>query len=600
MEGGQIPLQAWVPVQNKRQKKRVKGNPQAQAQNEQEKPVQNPRKVQQGMIQDPKALVWKSKHQKAQPYVKRTPTIEVSTPEEVESIPKSLSGNEDKKLARAVADKPPKAQALNNPKTSGDTLNQVKAKPFGSPANGQEDREADKHDSDWDSSYSGHKQQKPRFSLPNVGENFHLTKASMKSQEPRCPVSQQRPDNLKLTGSNHRGIRVGTPRPPVCNPRSTGASPGHRNNQKPLPTKPDLSSPNLDTWSQSKPTPPTVPKEENQGLCKQPAIFPGSNYTVPEVSYASKVKQNLCKVPKSFISSGLASEPLLFQPQTSALVESPILPPGQRLSQVPGSPLGPVNPLGSLNRPEQNMPMDACLMKCPMPNLKSKVSPRCPGIEQSFTCPSMLITTTKDLMPNCRSSQIEAQMLRDIVKNKWGLSFISEIDIEPETAQEMASEAQVKQPTLPHKCPTPSPLAAQETAGNPTGAEHLKHSPHVCDVNKWLNPQGSEGIIKLAILKSKSDEAFIPVPSIRDDLQEADQRSTGSFMLLCNENQLDSSEPFTLSLDPILKEAEKKDEWKPFDFRAAVEYHMAEMKSVWDLQKKDPLKVIIYDESLDL
>uniref|UniRef100_A0A5F8HHU1 Uncharacterized protein n=1 Tax=Monodelphis domestica TaxID=13616 RepID=A0A5F8HHU1_MONDO len=611
MEGRQIPLQPRVPVQ--RQNKRVKGNPQAQAQKESEKAMQNARKVEQekqGTSQDPKALEFNGKHQRAEADVKGNPSIDGGTPEEVGRKALNVSEPEEKKAARAVAaDKPPKAQALNKPKTPGDILNGVKAKPSGSAAHGQEDREPEKHGSASDSSYPGHKQQKPRCSLPRVGENFHLAKASMMSRVPRFPMLQQRFDNLKLTGSNHRGIRVGSPRPPIWNPRSWGASPGHSrfghgNTQKVLPAKVGLSSPKLDTWSRNKPTPPAVPKEETWGLFKQPTLFPGSNYTVPEVTYASKVKQNLHKVPKTFISSGLTSEPLPFLSPTSTLVGSPILPPSQRLTQVPGAPLRPVNLLSSENRPEQNilpfsnqpLPLETCLMKWPMPNLKSaipKVSVSCQAMEQSFiNRPPMLTTTPEDLMPNPRPSQLEAQKLREIVKNKWGLSFISEIDPDPDTAQEAAPEAHVKQPPLPDKCPTPSPLASQETAAKPTGAE----PPQGCDVGKWLTPQGLGSIIKPAVLKSASTEAL---PGAQDDPKEADLKSTGSLMLL-HTDELDSSEPFTLSLDPNLKEAEERHKWEPFDFRAAVEYHIAEMKSIWDLQKKDPKKVVIYDESLDL
>ncbi|XP_044538615.1 nuclear fragile X mental retardation-interacting protein 2-like [Gracilinanus agilis] len=618
MEGRQIPLQARVPVQ--RQNKRVKGNPQAQPQKEQEKAVQNPRKVErenekQGVSQDPKALEFNGKHQKTEPVVKMKPSVEVSAPEEAESGPTNLRGNDDKKLARPVAEKPLKAQAPNKPKTPREILNGVKTKPSGSLACSQEDREADKNDSGSDDSYSAHKQQRARCSLPRVRGNFHLARASMMSRVPRFPALQQRFDNLKLTGGNHRGFRVGSPRPPVWNSRSWAPGPGHSrfgfgNVQRPLPFKPGLNSPRLNTWSRMKPTPPAVPKEETWGLFKQPAIFPGSNYTVPEVTYASKVKQNLYKVPRSFISPRLAtSESLPLLPSSSALVGSPIVAPGQR--QVPGASLRPVNPLGPDNKPEQNMlpyggqdlPMDICLMKWPIPNLKSampQMGPSCPSLEQRFFIRAPVLTTIpEDLMPNTRPSQMEAQKLREIVKNKWGLSFISELDTEPESTQEMASEAEVGPPPLPGKYPIPSPLASQGPAGPPAGAEHLRR-PQVYDVTKWLNPQGLGGIVKPAILKKESDEAFIPLPSLRDELQKADHRSTGSFMLLRNENQSDSSEPFTLSLDPILKEAEERGEWEPFNFRAAVEYHMAEMKSIWDLQKKDPKKVIIYDESLDI
>ncbi|XP_068930091.1 FMR1-interacting protein NUFIP2-like [Petaurus breviceps papuanus] len=608
MKGKLTHAQAQVP--GKKQNKKAKGKPKVQ--NEPRKAIQKSKmnkgeSEKQAFSQSPTSSdsELNSEVQKAEPHLKTNPNVKVSTLEEAKIQTKNLNENknEDKKQ-KLPEDKPHTEQA------PAVIPNVGKPKPPDSSNNGHKSREPDKKDS---GSEDGLITPKKRKAKHRANKNLNIMKFKMIPSTSRDPILDEGLDNLKLHCGDQKGIKVESPKSERL---AVGAGRGRSGpgytQEKAFNKSPGPNSQKVDQRSTIVPTALAVPEEEAWSPFKQTTVFSISSSNVPKVTYASKVKQNLPKVEspttslRSCQQSELSPESAATLYLSSAMTGSPILMVSHELTQVSISPLKSVNSLDSVNASDKSMnaqssqtlPLEARLIRRPSCSPKSvihKMKPSCPSAQPNFfPYPSYMPVALRGLKANITRPQTEVQMLEEIFQNEWGLSFITELSIGPEFTEEIAPEPKVIQP---HKCP--SPLALQETSKSPCVPQCVV-KPKVYNMSKWLNPQGFEDIKPPAPVQER--EALILYPSLGDEqLQQATPKSHEAFVPLLSNYKLKNSEhlPTNPSPDSTLKDSEQKNDWEPLNFRAVVEYHMAEMQSVLDMQKQDPQRVIIYDESMD-
>ncbi|XP_029029832.1 FMR1-interacting protein NUFIP2 isoform X2 [Betta splendens] len=344
-------------------------------------------------------------------------------------------------------------------------------------------------------------------------------------------------------------------------------------------------------------------KEDSWTLCKPPPAFPVDNSSAKidsKISYASKVKENLNKVAQG---GGEA------------------LPPPVRLSQVPMSAMKTKTSASFTNGPG-NGTFFATAASCipPAPSIPSGENVACSleSNRSSTTSPvvgdayeprkcALLIypLNMQPVLPSARhpdppTAQTNQKALGDIFQNQWGLSFINE----PNLGTEGVSNVQVPAEGTTtvgaqSECPAGAVQVAQPCFDvdpsllEPDDPEKRTCAP--CNVSDICSTACviSEEEKKLQLygqektkVEAKSAGSAVAEP-ITDIGAKSAQGQVTSLL-------------FGSTKDPVhSKDAGRRFSWGSFDVKAAVTYHTKEMESICNLQKQDPKRVVVYDETKD-
>ncbi|XP_035481253.2 nuclear fragile X mental retardation-interacting protein 2 isoform X1 [Scophthalmus maximus] len=357
-------------------------------------------------------------------------------------------------------------------------------------------------------------------------------------------------------------------------------------------------------------------KEDSWTLFKPPPVFPVDNSSakiVPKISYASKVKENLNKVAQG------GGEPL---------------PPPVRLSQVPMSAMktitsssftnGPVSgngnscpsvgtffaPAASSIAPAPSIPSGENVASPLESNCSSTTSPVDGEAYELRKCTLLIYPLNmQPVLPSARhldppAAQTNQKALGDIFQNQWGLSFINEPNLGPEggggqmpaedrtgvvtpQSERQAAAAKAAQPCFDVG---PSFLEPGTLAQDP---EKRTRAP--CNVSNACFPAcvTSDGERKL---QPCGQEKTKPEARGASSAARASSKDSGAKPAQGRLTTLLFGSPKELGHS---KDIGRRSSWGSFDVKAAVTYHTKEMESIFNLQKQDPKRVVVYDETKD-
>ncbi|KAG8122566.1 hypothetical protein E2320_018050 [Naja naja] len=365
---------------------------------------------------------------------------------------------------------------------------------------------------------------------------------------------------------------------------------------------------------------PSSSKEDSWTLFKPPPVFPVDNSSakiVPKISYASKVKENLNKAAPSLSSSSSSSSSssLCSSSAGEVQVQAP-----NRLSQVPMSAMksvtsasfsnGPI--LAGADRGVCPAGVQALLVPAASTVLSasSKLAAQDSGpsaVAMDPPKPSLFIYPSNMHGLFSVAAQAESpflatqQNLGDIFQNQWGLSFINEPSAGPETSPRKPMDTKVAEVTFQGSCPAaPVPQEAEMLSAGPEQPVF----PKAYELAKRTSPQLLGGLLKLEAAGEESD--LLLEPHLPGALPQAELGGPGAFVFLAKDYRVDSrlSSPTNTLLVSTKEQRhpgslERKASWGEFDLQAAVLYHIQEMESICNLQKRDPKRIITYAEALD-
>ncbi|MFT7803346.1 nuclear fragile X mental retardation-interacting protein 2 [Arapaima gigas] len=320
-------------------------------------------------------------------------------------------------------------------------------------------------------------------------------------------------------------------------------------------------------------------KEDSWTLFKPPPVFPVDNSSakiVPKISYASKVKENLNKVAQ-------------------VSVDNPNPPECGMPSQVRQSAVKTVTPASFSNGPmsgeENSGPLftAACTVPLASPVLggPSNMQPPLPSGRQV------------DPPPTAPSNQ---KALGDIFQNQWGLSFINEPNAGPEGAiGQLTGSGRVAEVNFQSgQSAAPAP---QAPSALPCGLEHpplpKAYDPDVRTSHQTLS------MLKTCPPAALACEGWTQTQPLKLDAQEVAAGCLGAIVFKSFKDpghQASQANPAS-AVVALPKEAghpkglDRRSDWGSFDLRAAVIYHTKEMEYVLNLQKQDPKRVVLYDNS---
>ncbi|XP_041863500.1 nuclear fragile X mental retardation-interacting protein 2 [Melanotaenia boesemani] len=356
-------------------------------------------------------------------------------------------------------------------------------------------------------------------------------------------------------------------------------------------------------------------KEDSWTLFKPPPVFPVDNSSakiVPKISYASKVKENLNKVAQG---------------------GGETVPPPVRLSQVPMSAMktitsasftnGPVSgngngcpsvgtffaPAASSIQSAPSIPSGENVASSLESNCSSTTSPVDGEAYELKKCTLLIYPLNmQPVLPSARhldppAAQTNQKALGDIFQNQWGLSFINEpnlgleggsgqVPAEDQISVTSQSESQTVAAKAAQACfdVSPSFLEPGTLSQDPE-----KRTCAPCQVSNAcspvcviieeeakLQPCGQEKVK----VEAKGGGCFVSALSKDNGAKPAQGQQT------------------TLLFGSSKEQAQSKDIGRrcslgSFDVKAAVTYHTKEMESIFNLQKQDPKRVVIYDETKD-
>ncbi|XP_008331165.1 nuclear fragile X mental retardation-interacting protein 2 [Cynoglossus semilaevis] len=354
-------------------------------------------------------------------------------------------------------------------------------------------------------------------------------------------------------------------------------------------------------------------KEDSWTLFKPPPVFPVDNSSakiVPKISYASKVKENLNKVAQG---GGEA------------------LPPPVRLSQVPMSAMktitsssftnGPVSgngnsclsmgtfftPAASSIPPEPMIPTNDNVASSLESNCSSTTSPVDGEVYEPRKCTRLIYPINmQPVLPSARHldpppAQTNQKALGDIFQNQWGLSFINEPNLVLDGGDgNVSTEFETTVAAPQTECLAVAATTAQPCFNvNPSFLESgtfvqdkEKRTCASCNVSKTCFPtfvmSEEENLLQLCGKKKTEVEAEGAGSAVQASSKDGGAKLVPSTLLLGT-----SKEP-THSKDIV-----RRSSWGSFDVKAAVTYHTIEIESIFNLQKQDPLRVVIYDGTKD-
>ncbi|KAM3602036.1 uncharacterized protein V6R79_023419 [Siganus canaliculatus] len=356
-------------------------------------------------------------------------------------------------------------------------------------------------------------------------------------------------------------------------------------------------------------------KEDSWTLFKPPPVFPVDNSSakiVPKISYASKVKENLNKVAQG---GGEA------------------LPPPVRLSQVPMSAMktitsasftnGPVSgngngcpvgtffaPAASSIPPAPSIPSGENVASPLESNCSSTTSPADGEAYELRKCTLLIYPLNmQPVLPSARhldppAAQTNQKALGDIFQNQWGLSFINEPNLGPEGGGGAVPAEDKTTVVAPQsECPAVAPKAAQPCFDvSPSFLEpgtlaqdHEKRTCAPCNASNACSPacgpiEEENKLQQCAQEKTKAEgksAASAVSASTKDNSVKPAQAQLPTLLFGSTKEQAHS------------KDLGRRCSWGSFDVKAAVTYHTKEMEILLNLQKQDPKRVVVYDETKD-
>ncbi|XP_074529106.1 FMR1-interacting protein NUFIP2 isoform X1 [Halichoeres trimaculatus] len=357
-------------------------------------------------------------------------------------------------------------------------------------------------------------------------------------------------------------------------------------------------------------------KEDSWTLFKPPPVFPVDNSSakiVPKISYASKVKENLNKVAQG---GGEA------------------LPPPVRLSQVPMSAMktitsasftnGPVSgngngcpsvgtffaPAASSIQPAPSIPSGENVASPLESNCSSTTSPIDGEAFELRKCTLLIYPLNmQPVLPSARhldppAAQTNQKALGDIFQNQWGLSFINEPNLGPEGGGGQVPAEDKTTVVTPHsECQADTAKAAQPCFDvSPSFLEPgtLAQDPE----KRTCAPCSLSNVCSPACVMSEEENKLTSCGQEKTKVEAKGAGSVVSAPSKDNGAKPAQGQLTTLLFGSSKEQANLKDigrrcSWGSFDIKAAVTYHTKEMESIFNLQKQDPKRVVVYDETKD-
>ncbi|XP_078787419.1 FMR1-interacting protein NUFIP2 isoform X2 [Oryzias latipes] len=355
-------------------------------------------------------------------------------------------------------------------------------------------------------------------------------------------------------------------------------------------------------------------KEDSWTLFKPLPAFPVDNSSakiVPKISYASKVKENL-KVAQGGEEAA---------------------PPPVRMSQVPMSAMKTITSASFTNGPVSGngnccptvgiffAPAASSLQSAPSipsgENVATSVDSNC----SSTTSPvdgetyelqkcSLLIypLNMQPLLPSARhldppAAQTNQKALRDIFQNQWGLSFINEpnlgldggnglIAAEDQTPVTSQSEARAVTTTTTHPCLNAMPSLVESCT---LSQDSQKRTCAPCQASNPCSP---------ACMVSEEETKLLPCSQGKTKAETKGAITSMSTSSKDNGAKSAQGQQTTLLFGSPKEQIHSKDTSRrcslgSFDLKAAVTYHTKEMEFIFHIQKQDPKRIVIYDETKD-
>lgn len=348
-------------------------------------------------------------------------------------------------------------------------------------------------------------------------------------------------------------------------------------------------------------------KEDSWTLFKPPPVFPVDNSSakiVPKISYASKVKENLKIVAQAAADAlppqvrvRLSQVPMSsMKTITSANVTNgPV--PGDQTSPSVGTFFASVS---SSNVPASSLPCGENVASFSDSNCISK-SNSTAAVFEPRNCSILIYPLNMQpmLQSACQVDYLAAQtnqnILGEIIRNEWGLSFINEPSLDPEGAvRELIGGEKAAAVTFqgghtalgaqPYRdlCPlVPEPLLftlAQDsekiTCATIAAPNSCAHDKAICEKDANVYAPSQEKRESSAMSNPSQEKIVKPTMAL------------STYLLFSSSKENGPSE-------------ELKRGWGTFDLKAAVTYHTKEMEHVFDLQKQDPNRVVFYGETTD-
>ncbi|KAM4620021.1 FMR1-interacting protein NUFIP2 [Polymixia lowei] len=357
-------------------------------------------------------------------------------------------------------------------------------------------------------------------------------------------------------------------------------------------------------------------KEDSWTLFKPPPVFPVDNSSakiVPKISYASKVKENLNKV---------------------AQAGGEVLPPPVRLSQVPMSAMktitsasftnGPVSgngngcpsvgtffaPAASSIPPAPSLPSGENVASPLDSNCSSTTSPTDAEAYELRKCTLLIYPLNmQPVLPSARqldppAAQTNQKALGDIFQNQWGLSFINEPNLGPEGGSgQLTVEDKTTVLTLQGECPPVTDQAAQPCLD----ASSSIPEPVTLAQDREKRTCAPSNVSNSCSPARGMSEEETKMHACGPEKTKVEAKSPGSAVSAPSKDN--GAKPVqslltTLSFGLSKEQAQSRDldrrcSWGSFDVKAAVTYHTKEMEYVFNLQKQDPKRVVVYDETKD-
>ncbi|XP_056299573.1 FMR1-interacting protein NUFIP2 isoform X2 [Pseudoliparis swirei] len=354
-------------------------------------------------------------------------------------------------------------------------------------------------------------------------------------------------------------------------------------------------------------------KEDSWTLFKPPPVFPVDNSSakiVPKISYASKVKENLNKVAQG---GGEA------------------LPPPVRLSQVPMSAMKTITSASFTNGPVSGngngcpsvgtffAPAASSIPLSPSfpsgENVASPLESSCnsstsPVDREAYELRRTLLIyplNMQPVLPSARhldppAAQTNRKALGQIFQNQWGLSFINEPNMGSDRGGgKVPAVDKIAVVAPPSECRAVAAKAAQPCFD--VGPSFLELGTFARDPEKrTCAPCKVSNACSPARVASEEENKRQPCGQVKTKAEAKGARSAALARTKANDAQPAQGQLTTVfgsSKQAHSKDIGRRGSGRSFDIKAAVTYHTKEMEFIFHLQKQDPKRVVVYDETQD-
>ncbi|CAB1348069.1 unnamed protein product [Coregonus sp. 'balchen'] len=364
----------------------------------------------------------------------------------------------------------------------------------------------------------------------------------------------------------------------------------------------------------------TSTKEDSWTLFKPPPVFPVDNSsakTVPKVSYASKVKENLNKaagdtsptqsqVPmsavKTITSPSFTSYPLSGEGNSCPL-PVPLFTTTVCITPMPVSPPRKWENEASVSSNGTDMSGAPSMTTRELRKLSLLVYP-------------LATSNMQPALPSARqvdspTAKTNPKALVDIFQNQWGLSFINEPSagpgVGPAVVGQPARKGQIVEITFQGGSPAALPLQVSATS---TLRPDKPLFPKAYEQDKQTISQAPSSVGKSGPHLSPGPDAGLGGQAPGPDTLRGEAGSRGAIVSSFSKDpgaELPLASPASpahpvsaLAKEPSHpKGCDPGSCWGAFDLKAAVIYHTKEIEYIQNLQKQDSKGVVFYDQSKD-